>query len=187
MRPTSSHSQSILSGAPDIYRNVLSFTGRVNRAMFWLYLAIAAPLLALLRGVYAFAIRQGDGGAPLYIGLLDAVIEIVAMFLILAILLAGAAMTVRRLHDRNKTGSWIVHFVIAPALFFWLGQAFLDAHFEPVHSLPFLLQFVALFVSVWAFAELCCRRGTPGDNRFGADPLSAKSSAPGDTPKSLAL
>jgi uncharacterized membrane protein YhaH (DUF805 family) len=186
MRATLRPHQDILSGAPELYQNILSFSGRVNRAMYWLYLAIAAPMLALLHGVYTFALSQGDGGAPLYIGLLDAVIEIVTMFLILAILLAGAAMTVRRLHDRNKTGSWIAHFVIAPALFFWLGQAFLDAHFEPVHSLPFLLQFVALFVLAWAFAELCCRRGTSGDNRFGSDPLSSKSDAQGRIPKSLA-
>jgi len=26
-------------------------------------------------------------------------------------------------------------------------------------------------VFVWSFVELCCRRGTNGDNRFGPDPL----------------
>jgi uncharacterized membrane protein YhaH (DUF805 family) len=163
----------------DWYRDILSFSGRANRATYWLYLALALPLLAALAAVYGFAVRQGDDGAPLYIGLLAAVIEISAMFCGLAILLVGAALTVRRLHDRGKAGSWITHFVVAPALFFWLGQAFLDAHFEPVHSLPFLLQFVALFVFAWAFGELCCRRGTAGDNRFGPDPLAARPIVPG--------
>ena len=162
---------------PDWYQAAFSFSGRANRARYWLYVSLAVPLLAGLAEVYKFALGESGDGAPLVLGLLAAVIEICAMFFVLAVLLAGAAVTVRRLHDRNKTGSWIVHFIFAPALFFWLGQAFLDAHFEPVHSLPFLLQFVSLFVFVWAFTELCCRRGTPGDNRFGPDPLAPGRSA----------
>jgi uncharacterized membrane protein YhaH (DUF805 family) len=29
-------------------------------------------------------------------------------------------------------------------------------------------------IFVWAFIELFCLRGTPGDNRFGRDPLAAR-------------
>jgi uncharacterized membrane protein YhaH (DUF805 family) len=57
---------------------------------------------------------------------------------------ALAAFLVKRLHDRGK----------AP---FWL-----------------LLLFVPLFGPLWLGLELCCLRGMPGENRYGADPLQPR-------------
>ncbi|MEI9885256.1 MAG: hypothetical protein WDN08_01955 [Rhizomicrobium sp.] len=34
---------------------------------------------------------------------------------------------------------------------------------------------VATIISLWAFVELYCLRGTAGDNRYGTDPLAGKS------------
>lgn len=175
MRVVDGPNQYLISRVLYWYRDSLNSSGRASRAAYWSNLALLLPTLCTLYVVFQLAVGHADEAVLPLNGLLDAVIEIVVLFLVIAVLLVGAAATVRRLHDRNKTGSWISHFLIAPTLFFWLGQAFLDAHFEPVHSLPFLLQFVALFVFGWAFTELCCRRGTVGDNRFGPDPLASRS------------
>jgi uncharacterized membrane protein YhaH (DUF805 family) len=173
MRTLSGRYREFLSRAPRLAQIIFGLDGRINRAWYWLYLASAAPVLALLREAsLALAARDGNTDA-VAINLVAELAESLAGVLILIVLGAGVALTVRRLHDRDKPGSWFAHFVAAPVLLFWLGQIYLDAHLERVHSLPFLLQFVALFVSVWSFVELCCRRGTAGPNRFGPDRLQS--------------
>lgn len=171
MRAVSSLYREILSHAPRLAQSVFELDGRINRARYWLHLALAVPVLALLGEAYLASAGLHDDTVYFAVAALAVLAQFLAALAIVAILLAAVAVTVRRLHDRDKPGSWIAHFVVAPALLFWLGQQFLDAHLERVHSLPFLLQFVALFVSVWSFVELCCRRGTAGPNRFGSDPL----------------
>ena len=44
----------------------------------------------------------------------------------------------------------------------------------PTNPVMMILQLVALGLTIWAFVELYCLRGTVGDNRYGADPLAAK-------------
>jgi uncharacterized membrane protein YhaH (DUF805 family) len=161
----------ILSRAPRIARIFFGLDGRINRARYWLYLGLAIPMLALFREADVAFAGLNESTNVLALRLAAVLAESLAGVIIFVTLAAGAAMTVKRLHDRDKSGTWIAHFVAAPVLLYWLGQLYLDAHLERVHSLPFLLQFVALFVSVWSFVELCCRRGTVGPNRFGPDRL----------------
>jgi uncharacterized membrane protein YhaH (DUF805 family) len=40
------------------------------------------------------------------------------------------------------------------------------------------LRLVAFAITVWAFVELYCLRGTTGPNRFGPDPLATPQSTP---------
>jgi uncharacterized membrane protein YhaH (DUF805 family) len=170
--------QDALAGTPRLIQLVSALDGRINRAWYWLYLALATPALALLREAFSGAAGLADNAADLATLLVAVFAESLVAAAVLVISLAGASLTVRRLHDREKSGSWIVHFLLAPILLFWLGQLFLDAHLARVHSLPFLLQFVALFVVAWSFVELCCRRGTAGSNLFGPDPLQSKIDPP---------
>jgi uncharacterized membrane protein YhaH (DUF805 family) len=37
----------------------------------------------------------------------------------------------------------------------------------------FILHLISFGITVWAFVELGCLRGTMGPNRYGPDPLSA--------------
>ena len=174
LRTLSGRYRQILSRAPRFVQFVFGLNGRINRAWYWLYLGFAGPALALLREVYVRLAAPNDETNVPAISVLAVLARSLAGVAIFVILVAGATMTVKRLHDRDKSGSWIAHFAVAPALLFWLGQLYLDAHLEAVHSLPFLLQVVALFVLVWSFVELCCRRGTAGTNRFGPDRLQSR-------------
>jgi uncharacterized membrane protein YhaH (DUF805 family) len=87
-----------------------------------------------------------------------------------------AATAVKRLHDRNKSGCWIVPFFIAPILLSkvgdWLGDSY-PADF---------LMFVMIALSLWGFVEMLCLSGTRGPNRFGPDPQAPVNRSPRAAP-----
>jgi uncharacterized membrane protein YhaH (DUF805 family) len=71
------------------------------------------------------------------------------------------AVASKRLHDRNKSGWWLLVFVLTPLVVGGVGAiARSDA-----------LLVVAFAFHFWSFIELGCRRGVAGGNRFGPDPL----------------
>jgi uncharacterized membrane protein YhaH (DUF805 family) len=86
-----------------------------------------------------------------------------------------AATTIKRLHDRNKSGWWIVAFLIAPPLL----RGFTD-RLDEWSAVAVILSLAAMALTVWGFVELLFIRGTCGPNRFGPDP---RAPAESDTPK----
>lgn len=108
---------------------LFSFKGRLNRAGYW-----AAMLPAL--GVY-FAIAL-----TLELNVSE---ESPARLILLPVVLAftwiSLATQVKRWHDRDKSGWWI------------------------------LIVFIPIIGGIWQFIEVGCLRGTIGDNTYGPDPL----------------
>jgi len=159
------------------WKNFLfSFRGRVGRAGFFLYGALAVPLyllLAVLLWIYALSIPGAyeNGGTPLPTGPLGIAGAFLFFLLLGVATLAGAAITVKRLHDRNKAWWWIAVFLIAPDLLFGWAQYLTDSETASTTTLV-AVQFAALALTIWGFVELALLRGTPGANRFGPDPLS---------------
>ena len=72
---------------------------------------------------------------------------------------------IKRLHDRDKSGWWIVLFYVVPALLGGAGS-YLDDTMNTVLSIA------GFGLSLWAFVELGCLRGTIGPNQYGPDPLA---------------
>jgi uncharacterized membrane protein YhaH (DUF805 family) len=121
---------------------LFSFRGRVNRAKFWLVaLGIVVVdeiiLLAVLVGKLAMARNPQDTYAP--IGPLASIVLLAFLVFVTWISLAVA---VKRFHDRDKTGWWI------------------------------LLVFVPVIGGLWYLIECGFLRGTEGHNTFGPDPLA---------------
>jgi uncharacterized membrane protein YhaH (DUF805 family) len=115
------------------FRKYASFSGRARRAEYWWFTLFVALVIAGLTIVDTMII--GMESIETYgIGPLGALFS-------LALLLPSLALTVRRLHDRDKSGWWIL----------W-------ALLPLIGGLILLYQYV--------------QRGTIGDNRFGADPIS---------------
>ena len=92
-------------------------------------------------------------------------------------MVASIAVGIKRLHDRDKSGWWLLVFYLVPSLLFGIGTLvfFYGVGAEAVGGMigggiVYLLGFAVL---VWAFVELGCLRGTLGPNRFGPDPLVA--------------
>ena len=108
---------------------LFTFEGRISRQAYWL--AVVVLLAAGLAASIVDWIVFGTGS-----GLVSMVVGLVS-------LVAGIAVGVKRWHDRDKSGWWV------------------------------LIVFVPLIGWLWAFIENGFLRGTEGPNRFGADPLGS--------------
>lgn len=114
-----------LAQKQELKQLLFSFRGRISRKPYWLFfLAMLVPVL----------IVAGIGAALEGIGMLLLVVGYV--FFIWTCL----ALSVKRWHDRGKSGWWV------------------------------LIGFIPVIGSIWAFVEVACLRGTVGSNAFGGDP-----------------
>jgi uncharacterized membrane protein YhaH (DUF805 family) len=144
----------------DLLQRVFSITGRVSRLGFWRFQVVQALAAAVVWCLTMFATMAGGwlGLAPL--------------LLIVPILAAAVHVGVRRLHDRDRSGWWILPFSIGPYLLMAAGH-FLAGLFGGLGALLALpLMLAGLALAGWSWIELGFRRGTRGANRFGPPPTS---------------
>jgi uncharacterized membrane protein YhaH (DUF805 family) len=157
------------------FANVLfSFSGRINRAKLWLAVVfwlvvwvIAFIVLLILVGRSISEWNPDDVGsiiAALGTGILVLFAVFVPMFI------SNLAVGIKRLHDRDKSGWWIVLFYFGPAALDAIGSSL-----EGSVSVVFSLAGVA--IAIWGLVELGFLRGTVGPNRFGPDPLAPQQAA----------
>ncbi len=132
-----------------------SFDGRISRKPFWIALAVLT--VAELIGHFIAEELQGDR--------LSAILD-------LAFTYPELAVAVKRGHDRNLPLWLIAAFFAASALLDlltvlgWAGTAEEPSAVSLLIALPFTIFGIALLV------ELGFRRGTPGPNPHGPDPLA---------------
>lgn len=127
-----------------------SFSGRINRAKFWI-----ASLVLMI----AFVIPVMLAAATM-----STVMWILAIVVFVAVTICGLAVGAKRLHDRDRSAWWLV--------LFYLGPGFLQGLGEAMGEIGVILLVVSVGISIWALVELGFLRGTPGPNRFGPDPLA---------------
>ncbi len=137
-----------------------SFRGRTSRVGYW---RTQIPLLLFLGVCWCagFLLAEATG-----IDILSAL----GLLAALPVLWAVIALLFRRLHDRNKSGWWIVPFYLAPVAFALVGRAMLDKGGNLGAGLAAVAELALL---IWAFVELGLLSGTRGKNRFGPDPHAA--------------
>ena len=133
----------------------LSFRGRARRRTYWcatLGIGLAASV-AIFIAILPFLNELAKGGmddlevaiSRSASGLLAAIaVGVIAFFLLLPV-------NVRRLHDRDMSGWWL--------LAFWIGGA---------------LPYIGLLVGIAQFVTMGCLAGTPGPNRYGMNPKECK-------------
>jgi uncharacterized membrane protein YhaH (DUF805 family) len=91
------------------------------------------------------------------------VFTMVVYILQIPLWIISIATSVKRFHDRDKSGWWYLAF--APSFI---------VYFIPVsESLSLVVGIPLLLVTLWFFVELGFFKGTPTANRFGENPLSA--------------
>lgn len=83
------------------------------------------------------------------------------------------AVTIRRLHDREKSAWWCVVFTVIPTLLMLPTMMADDPYSMSNMMLSAVLMLVGAPLSLWGLVELGFQRGTRGDNRFGPDPIPA--------------
>jgi len=143
----------------DQLKGLFSFRGRASRLTYWRVGLATAGALAVL-WVSTIFVAMGAGNAAF-----------IPLALVLPVLVVNLAVGVRRLHDRNKSAWWLLVFWAAPLFLLGLTQWLTDQTGE---GSPAAMATVtgALALEIWAIVEIGFRRGTPGDNRFGAPPPS---------------
>jgi uncharacterized membrane protein YhaH (DUF805 family) len=144
---------------------LFAFNGRINRAKYWL--AISIFFIWIATSICAIALSSFVFPA---VGL----IYPLAIIAVIPIFVTGIAIGIKRLHDRDKSGWWLLLFYVVPNIFEKIGDGFDKVPDESVSSsLSAVFFYICSFaISVWAFVEIGCLRGTTGPNRYGPDPLS---------------
>jgi uncharacterized membrane protein YhaH (DUF805 family) len=101
---------------------------------------------------------------------LDYAVAFIVCSVSIAIWVSYLAIGVKRLHDRDKSGWWIVVFYILP----WIvGSAANAVDKQGNDTLTLILSLIGLLLMLWGIVVLGFLRGTRGPNRFGPDPLQA--------------
>ena len=114
-----------------ITKKYAEFSSRASRKEFWLFFlfyCILGSILGFIDGISGtYNVEAGYG--------------VFSGIFILVTLVPYLAVCVRRLHDTDRSGWWL------------------------------LLCLVPLIGLIW-FIVVCCLKGSDGENRFGADPLT---------------
>jgi uncharacterized membrane protein YhaH (DUF805 family) len=139
---------------PTLVELFFSFSGRTNRAKYW-GISIINGVITGLSIVAALAINSAL--TWVFFGLV-----------VLASIVSAISLGARRLHDRDKSALWLLCYYLVPWFLSAVGALSGNT------GLNALLSFASLGVSIWAFVDLACLKGTTGDNRFGPDPLAGR-------------
>lgn len=136
-----------------LFQLLFGLSGRVDRDKFWKVIVVSGAIFIvgglMISAIVAFAF--GLHRVSFRAGILG--------------LIFITPLSVRRLHDRDKSGWRLSGFYALPA-----GLSFIDD--AEGMGLPYVFSLASVALSVWGFVELGCLRGTPGPNRFGPDPLA---------------
>jgi uncharacterized membrane protein YhaH (DUF805 family) len=151
---------------------LFSFRGRINRGRYWLAVLIYTAVWTTF--VAASLVWLGGLDIENLFSLAGAglMIWLVGFLLFIVLTWSGLAVGIKRLHDRDKSGWWI--------LLFWLGPTILGGWPTATPNVAggFLFSLAAAAIAIWGFVELGCLRGTPAPNQYGPDPLAWPALAP---------
>jgi uncharacterized membrane protein YhaH (DUF805 family) len=140
------------------------FKGRINRGKYWLAILIFV-IVGLVMGTISYI---ADQALPA---------QLLSIIVNIGLFISGLAVGIKRLHDRDKSGWWLLLFYLLPSLLFGAGAGlFIYGIGEEAASGVIggsVLYVLGLATLIWAIVELGCLRGTLGPNRFGPDPLTA--------------
>jgi len=145
-------------------RNFLSnwfpFKGRIGRRRYWsltlLYVfALFVGLAAIVAVGILLELRPTDA-------ITLTIVPIIIIFMV-SMSVAIAGIGVRRLHDRGKTGFWLLLYYAVPL---WLTK---NAGLDTVGLVVWL---ASAGILIWAIIDLGMLRGEASTNAFGPNPLA---------------
>jgi uncharacterized membrane protein YhaH (DUF805 family) len=137
---------------------LFSFRGRLNRKSYWMTIIATMAIIVLLLLLALSMLREHRFEFAAFT-------VVILLILYIPLVWIGLAISAKRLHDRDKSAWWLLVFYLLPGILSTAGNEMGDVGFILLHIISFA-------ISVWAFVELGCLRGTPGPNRYGPDPLS---------------
>ena len=158
------------------------FSGRSRRQEFWMFMLLqfliwtVAVIAMMVMGFGALSMGGvNPDGTPRVAGVAGLFASMGIFFLIfgliwLALFIPSIAVSVRRLHDTDRTGFWLLLppaiYVLAIAVML-AGAANQSGTTAAIAIVLSLLQWVASIVLLVFY----CLPGTNGPNKYGPDPL----------------
>ena len=140
------------------------FRGRIRRRDFWGGLLLLLLFEAMLMLGFSGLMRP-TGATPIE--------EATALFALAMLLWVSAALTVKRLHDRDKSALWYPLFGLAPALCYHLGNVYSSNISHVLSPAQRFFWILGGALWLWALVELGFMPGSKGPNRHGPDPRDA--------------
>ena len=150
-------------------RRYAEFSGRSQRKEYWMFVlftVLVYVVMGILMGAMgAGAIMGMAAGSPAGLGAMGGGALIVAglfMLFALGILIPSIAVAIRRLHDTDRAGWWL----LAPVAAYPIQLVGVAAHSS---ALLLLGGLVGLGLGIMLIV-FYCQDGTPGPNNYGPDP-----------------
>ena len=155
---------------------LFGFSGRINRAKWWLTVLVTIIISVVIQLVVA--INETVGG-------------ILALISFIVTIWIGLAAGAKRLHDLNRTAAWLVVFYGVPIVLIIiliayagmsLGAAVLTGGADNLDAsalvglggIAIVIIVLVMAVGIWSFIWFGCLRGTVGPNQYGPDPLEGR-------------
>ena len=165
-----------------IVNMLFSPVGRIRRRDYWGYsICLTIVVMVINLGVHQFAFRLNIANyftdAASAISLHPTPYGLYALAVNLALLWPTMCLTIKRWHDRNKTG-WIAPAFVVFSYGLSIAQLFLKQGGSTKNQLEIIVVgLIALGVVVWQFVECGCLDGTKGPNKYGPSPKGIGTSA----------
>jgi uncharacterized membrane protein YhaH (DUF805 family) len=120
---------------------LFGFQGRANRAKFWLVALGIVVVELILFGILGSSVSMSADPQEAMANMGPVANLAIIVFIVVATWIS-VAVGIKRFHDRNKTGWWV------------------------------LIAFVPIIGGLWYLIECGFLRGTAGPNNYGPDPLA---------------
>ena len=141
---------------------LFGFSGRINRAKFWL---AALIYIVFFFGVVGITMAVSSSMDSVFVAALIAYVPLV---------ISGLAVGIKRLHDCDKSAWWLAVFYLVPLAINLIAIYVLGDN----GTLNSILMVVSFAINIWAIVELGLLRGTIGGNQYGGDPLAPQPAPP---------
>ena len=159
------------------WKNYFKFSGRSRRKEFWMFALfnlIASIVIQIIDDVLG---TKYGATTPVFTGneLYDSIsvyasqgTGILGTIYGLAVFIPSLALAVRRLHDVNKSGLWLLAFIL-PFIVMIVG-IFLAIVSPSIGSIIMIVGSLSVLVLTILLLVWYCTNGTAGLNKYGADP-----------------
>jgi uncharacterized membrane protein YhaH (DUF805 family) len=156
---------------------LFSFKGRIRRLYFWVASLVVGVVVGMLTSTFQFVAQsygmgeinpEGNEFEP------TGPLSIAMLAVALANMWINFALTIKRLHDRDRTGWWLVALYLVIIAAVVLGVVTLmqpEVQRESLNPAAVGAVIAASVLMLWLFVEIGFLKGTQGPNRYGPDPL----------------
>jgi uncharacterized membrane protein YhaH (DUF805 family) len=145
---------------------LFGFQGRITRLRYWLGYCTWIVIGVLVYFALKVLIVATDLGAAtvMFWGM--------GLLVLVPFIVSSIAINLRRLHDRDKSGWWLLVFYLVPVALAVFAQAAVGS--SPVSSVTKVAEYGTLALQFWMIVELGFLPGTRGGNQYGEDPRASQ-------------